>query len=292
MAELLADKHEKENGDREPPSELIVRAHEIAAFLGIPVADAIERLSKGFGYQHQRVNDDFRRCNPVTDEELLNWYRTTEEYIWELSAYHLDPGFNYSGMCAGIAERLKNQGSKRVLCLGDGIGDLTLILRKAGFDAVYHDLAGSRTAEFAEFHNRSLPPEPYFLALESYTGKPDDLSPELCYCCASDPRDDYSSCDHMTFDAVVSLDFMEHVDPVSDWCRAVYDCLRPGGLFMSQNAFDCGSGPDGAIPCHLKINDKYAHATSETDGRALWDKLLIDDIGFVQESSNWYRRPV
>jgi hypothetical protein len=40
----------------------MTRAAEIAAFLGIPEADAAERLAKGFGYQHQRVNDDFRRA--------------------------------------------------------------------------------------------------------------------------------------------------------------------------------------------------------------------------------------
>ena len=87
----------------------MTRAQEIAAFLGIPESEAAARLAKGFGYQHQAVNDDFRRCNPRTDEELLNWYRTTEEYIWELSAYHDDPGFNYSGMCSGIITRLKTK---------------------------------------------------------------------------------------------------------------------------------------------------------------------------------------
>jgi SAM-dependent methyltransferase len=239
------------------------RAAEIATFLGIPEADAAERLAKGFGYQHQRVNDDFRRCNPRTDDELLNWYRTTTEYIFELSAYHDDPGFNYSGMCAGIIERLKNEGAQHVLCLGDGIGDLTLDCRLAGLDAVYHDLAGSRTAAFATSRGVT---ETAFSA---------DWAPPAA----------------SGFDAVVSLDFLEHVTDVPAWCRAIHAALKPGGLFCAQNAFDCGSGADGAIPCHLSINDKYAHAALHTNGRALWDHLLIEELGFEQLGPNWYRKP-
>jgi hypothetical protein len=93
------------------------------------------------------------------------------------------------------------------------------------------------------------------------------------------------------FDAVVSLDFLEHVTDVPAWCRAIHAALKPGGLFCAQNAFDCGSGNNGAIPCHLSINDKYAHAAPHTNGRALWDHLLIEELGFEQLGPNWYRKP-
>jgi hypothetical protein len=62
--------------------------------------------------------------------------------------------------------------------------------------------------------------------------------------------------------------------------RGIYAALRPGGWLMCQNAFACGSGPDGSIPMHLARNDRF-----EKD----WDPLLLS-IGFVQESSNWYRK--
>ncbi len=265
------------------------RAAEIAAFLGIPEAEAAERLAKGFGYQHQRVNDDFRRCNPRTDEELLGWYRSTTEYIWELSAYHDDPGFNYSGMCGGIITRLKNEGAQHVLCLGDGIGDLTLECRRAGLNAVYHDLSDSRTAAFAEYCNRVVF-KPDFMVLESRGWVP-ELKPGLCYDCASRSTSESESCDHIALDAAISLDFLEHVTDVPAWCRAIHAALKPGGLFCAQNAFDCGSGNDGAIPCHLAVNDKYAHAAPHTNGRALWDHLLIEELGFEQLGPNWYRKP-
>jgi SAM-dependent methyltransferase len=245
------------------------RAAEIAQFLNIPEPQALHRLRQGFGFQHNEVNRDFRRsgARESDPESLLQWYRTTEEYIWELSAYHADAGFNYAGMCQGISIQLMRQGVQSVLCLGDGIGDLTLMLRYSGFDSVYHDLHESRTAQFARFRN--LLHVPTFDSLMTSGWGPVDADAE--------------------FDAVVSLDFMEHVTDVSAWCRAVYAALKPGGLFMAQNAFDCGSGANGAIPCHLEVNDQYAHAGAT--GKARWDELLVDELGFVQESSNWYRKP-
>jgi SAM-dependent methyltransferase len=243
------------------------RAAEIAEFLGKPYEECLARLSLGFGHQHKMVNDDFRRCNPQTDDELLNWYRTTEEYIWELSAYHADEGFNYSGMCGGIATRLKEKNVKSVLCLGDGIGDLSLTLAKAGMQAWYHDLYDSKTMNYAGFRMAKHGVDFRYLATPGW--EPDLL--------ANEP-----------FDAVVSLDFLEHVTSVTDWASAIKETLKPGGLFCAQNAFDCGSGANGAIPCHLSINDKYAHAAPHTNGMALWDHLLINELGFHQDSSNWY----
>lgn len=240
-------------------SELIERAREIAAFLGIPEAAAIERLSKGFGYQHQQVAADFRRANPQTDEALLEWYRTTEDYIWELSAYHADAGFNYAGMCAGIATALKNHGVFSVICLGDGIGDLSITLRKAGFDVWYHDLMYSRTEDFAMSRYQKLTGEPI-----NITSTP-DWTPSLA----------------SPVDAIVSLDFLEHVTAVQAWVGEIYRALRPGGLFLAQNAFACGSGPDGSIPMHLARNDRFEFE---------WDPLLAQ-LGFVQLSSNWYQKP-
>jgi SAM-dependent methyltransferase len=240
-------------------SEVIERAREIAAFLGKPEGECIARLGLGFGEQHRRVNEDFRRANPKTDDELLAWYRTTEEYIWELSAYHADPGFNYAGMCQGIANRLLVEGVRLALCLGDGIGDLTLSLRQAGFDSVYHDLNDSRTADYARFRNRRQIGAFGWLLTDGF--------------------DPFEAEDE--FDAVVSLDFLEHVPNVEAWVRAVHAGLKRGGIFVAQNAFAIGSGPEGSIPMHLAQNDKFEKE---------WDPLLFS-LGFEQMGPQWYRKP-
>lgn len=236
------------------------RAIELALFFGITLDQAKGKLSEGFGALHNAVAEDFRRANPQGDDALLNWYRTTEAYIWELSAYHEDVGFNYTGMCAGIVGRLQSEPNcKRVLALGDGIGDLTLALHRGGFVAVYHDLMGSRTAQYAAFRHWRK------------TGVHQQ----------ADYSDGWSFPTGHNYDAICSLDFLEHVPNVEEWVRAIFAALRPGGLFCAQNAFACGSGADGSIPMHLAVNDRF-----EKD----WDPLLLD-VGFEQISSNWYRRP-
>lgn len=238
------------------------RSKELAAFLRLPHLDVERRLLKGFGPLHNEVTADFNRAAPKTDDELLDWYRTTEAYLWELTAYHGDAGFNYSGMCEGIITRLKHAGAKRVLCLGDGVGTLTIAMREAGLEPMYNDLEDSRTVAFAEFRfaSRFSRPMPNTLS--------ETFAPEF-----GTPDGD--------FDAVASLDFLEHVNNVEDWVRAIYAALKPGGLFVAQNAFAIGSGPDGAIPQHLACNDRW-----EKD----WDPLL-SSIGFVQLASNWYQKP-
>lgn len=249
------------------------RAVEIGMCLGLPVAEVAERLSKGFGYQHGQVAVDFRRINPQTDDELLAWYRGTDAYIWELTAYHLDAGFNYMGMCQGIVEHLKANGKTRVLCVGDGVGDLTMKCKDAGLQPIYHDLAGSKTAAFAQFRmaRRYGPTGGPWIALSSYWEAPDDGP-------AEHPEFALTG----TLDAVVALDFFEHMTDVEAWVRRAWDMLKPGGLFLGQNAFGIGNEPGGSLPMHLVRNNRF-----EKD----WDPLM-DGIGYVRTGEgNWRRKP-
>jgi dTDP-4-dehydrorhamnose reductase/SAM-dependent methyltransferase len=240
------------------------RAQEIAAFMRLPYGATLERLVSGFGALHKAVNDEFRACAPKKEQELLDWYRNTDAYIWELTAYHCHPGFNYAGMVSGIIERLKSEGVKSVLCLGDGTGDLSLACDAAGLEAAYNDLQGSRIAQFAE--TRMDMRGAGCKVEETMSFSPwgaDGLGFKM-------------------YDAVVSLDFLEHVPNVDDWVRAIYDALKPGGIFVAQNAFAIGSGPDGSIPMHLAENDHW-----EKD----WDPLLLA-VGFVQMGPQWYRKVI
>jgi len=236
------------------------RARELALFLGMTETVALEKLSGGFFALHAEVAADFRHANPQNDEQLLDWYRETEAYLWELSAYHLDQGFNYAGFQQGIVDRLKSEGKQRVLCLGDGIGDLTLACRRAGLDALYHDLAGSRTAAFAEFRFWAYSAERVPRLLTSA------FAPDIGT--------------HDFYAAITANDFLEHLPNVEGWVRAISEVLSPGGLLCAQNAFNCGSGPRGSIPCHLEVNDHYEHD---------W-KGLMEQVGFEQVGDIWWRR--
>ena len=203
--------------------------------------------------------------NPKTDEELLEWYRNTEAYIWELTAYHCDAGFNYAGMCNGIVEALKSKGVGRVLCLGDGTGDLSLAINASGMAVTYHDLYKSKTSEFAKSRFIARLGAGHTIS----TNETADFSPLIS---------------ETKYDAIVSLDFLEHLPNVQHWVETSYNNLRPGGWLVTQNAFNCGSGPEGSIPMHLVVNDHYEHD---------WEPLL-SSLGFIGETSlpcHWHRRP-
>lgn len=238
------------------------RVTELALFFGMRFDEALQKFACGFLHHHENVSKDFRAADTSTHAGLLDWYRRTQAYIWELSVYHEDSGFNYSGMVSGIVERLKSEGAKTVLCLGDGIGDATLAFHRAGMRAVYHDLAGSETARYAAFRFWRQTGERLPLHLTGDFRPPMELHP------------------YGPFDAVVSLDFLEHVPNVTEWTDFIRAALKAGGLFCAQNAFGLGSGPQGSMPMHLAENDRY-----EKD----WDPLLAA-LNFTQESSNWYRR--
>jgi dTDP-4-dehydrorhamnose reductase len=238
--------------------DLRQRARHLSIFLGIPVMAALAQLQSGFGALHNAVAADYRAANPKDDDALLEWYRRTEAYIWELTAYHCDERFNYNGLCTGLAGRLSSSGHRRILCLGDGVGDMTASLRAAGIDAVYHDLAGSKTAAFAQFR---------------YWAKTGQCLPVLL-------SDSWEPKIGTGWDCIIAFDFLEHVTDVTAWAEAIRNGLAPGGLLFSQNAFAFGSGERGSIPMHLERNDRF-----ERD----WDPLM-SSLGMAQDCSNWYRR--
>jgi SAM-dependent methyltransferase len=238
------------------------RAREIAAFLGDAEDDAVSRLAAGFPILHQAVADDFRRFDPATDERLLEWYRTTTAYVWELSAYHMDPTIDWAARCRRIVACLTDARVSRPLVLGDGIGDLTLVLIEHGFDPTYHDLAGSRTAAFAASRFRArLGRLPEIRLSQGWAAPP--LHPG-------------------EFDAVLALDFFEHMTDVEAWAAAVVNAMRGGGLLYAFNAFGLGSPDrDGSIPAHLVRNTRF-----EQD----WDPLMTS-LGLVSLGDLWWRKP-
>lgn len=248
---------------RREDMDLNTRSREIATFLNEDEDEVRIRLAQGFSYNHELVAKDFKDAGTdVNDpDSLLNWYRTTTAYIYELTAYHLDEGFGYMNMAWGIATHLAGKGVRNVLTIGDGIGDLTLELAKnPQLNGIYNDLLGSKTAEFAKFR--------FNLNTDRKIGKmlTDGWTPVL----------------GSGYEAVVAMDFFEHLVNVEDWVRAVYDALDPGGIFLAENSFGVGDAEHGdSIPMHLSENNKYITE---------WDALL-ESVGFEPTGEGtWWRK--
>lgn len=239
------------------------RAVELGEFFGMDPEPVYARLAKGFWENHALVAEDFNEAKTDVDDpdSLLHWYRTTEAYIWELTTYHLEEGFNYTGMCDGIVSHAKNAGKTSFLSLGDGIGDLVIRAAEEGMAATYHDLEGSRTAEFAQFRfNRR-----------------DDLTINTLF------TDNFQPVlGSRKFDVIAALDFLEHVPNVEVWAEAIYKALKKGGLFIPQNAFACGDAENGnSIPMHLSVNNHWVED---------WDPMMLD-LGFTTTGNGWWSKP-
>lgn len=262
------------------------RAKEMALYFNMNEGQAQTELLRGFHHHHATVAKDFRDAQHKARADasrglapssgwdtmrLLQWYKATERYCWELTAYHLDVGFNYKGMCEGIRAYCQQHNFKRVLCLGDGVGDLSMVLIDGGIEAVYHDLLASVTARFALFRMARR--------YSGVMGRPPVLLTEDW---APPPAHRPESPLARSFDAIVALDFFEHLPNVPAWANFVATALKPGGHFLAQNAFGIGDDAhEGSIPMHLVENNKYVEE---------WPVLLAS-FGLVHDPSGWWQRP-
>ena len=265
------------------------RAKELALYFNMPEGPAQTELLRGFGHLHAEVAKDFRAAQHRVRADasrgltpssgwdmmrLLQWYKATDRYCWELTAYHLDVGFNYKGMCDGIVTYCQQHNFRRVLVLGDGVGDLSMLLQDAGLAPIYHDLLASVTARFALFrmarrYGLDQQAVPRVTLTEDWR-PPRSLTPGVA------GADDTGS-----VDAVVALDFFEHLPNVPDWARYVADVLVPGGHFLAQNAFGIGDDAhEGSIPMHLVENNKYVTE---------WPALLTS-LGLTLQPSGWWQK--
>lgn len=240
-----------------------ILSKQIAKFLNVDPTYAKQRLQKGFHENHRMVAEDFiqNKTDVNNPDSLLNWYRITDAYIWELSSYHLEPMFNYIGMCHGIAQGFKNTNRNDILCLGDGIGTLSLECFRHKLNVTYHDLKDGKTCNFAlsRFKSEDAEVETLFT---------DNWNPSL---------------GENKFDGIVALDFFEHLVNVEEWISAVFTALKSDGAFIAQNAFAIGDAEHGnSIPMHLSINNKYAYD---------WGSVLLKTGFVLHDNGTWWIKP-
>ena len=207
----------------------------ISGFMKMSIAQVLTRLGRGFWNNHVDATNDFvdSGANPLDNDSLIEWYKATDAYIWELGAWHWgDRGKAITAehqevfdVCVGTVHD--------VLVLADGIGTLSMQLRERGLNPTYNDLNGSRTANFAQYRfNYEIP----VLLTDSF-------EPRL-----GDPEQ---------FDAVIAHAFFEHIPNIPDWLDAIHSVLRPGGLMFVKNDWITGTSADNrtvAIPMHLEAN--------------------------------------
>jgi SAM-dependent methyltransferase len=226
---------------------------DLAGFTGMSTEACRARLRS---YSPVELADAWNRANPQTDEELLNFYRTTDLYIWDLLQWHASADRHRRWRTfADTIERFPSEaGFARVYDFGAGVGTDALFLASRGYHVTLVDVAGPvfRFAQY-RFQRRGLPGR--FIESRSPLPEPDD-----------------------TYDIAMCFDVFEHLpDPLAA-ARRLVGALRPGGLLIQASDFN----HDDVYPQHL------AEGARRFEGPR-WD-MYLSGLGLRHDGHLAYRR--
>lgn len=195
---------------------------EAAEFLGIPVADAWQRL----GGAGQRFRDEWLRTRPDAGDpaSVTAFYNQTDTELFELLEWHATDPIHYRSLI--VRDYARASPGRQYLDYGSGIGSDALIFGAAGYAVTLADVSDILLA-FAAFRCRR----------RGFDVRTIDLKRQGL------PRD--------AFDLVLCLDVLEHIPEPLGVVRAIRDALRPDGLLVVHAPF--GDDPDH--PMHVVHRD-------------------------------------
>ena len=166
----------------------------------------------------------WREANPKTEKEILQFYATTQSFIyWNMMVnvlYH--ERYNSRFILLDFCRRRQ---IRNILDYGGGVGEYCIFLAQHGFKVSYCDVYGE-TWKFAQwrFKERNL---------RVNMLKPEDKPKEKS-------------------DVIICAYVLPHVKDPPSLLRRFYDELIPGGILAAKWNFR------ERDPQHLKENEKYA----------------------------------
>ena len=194
---------------------------DLSTYTGMSHAECRNRLDS---YATKEMAVAWHRAQPQVPEEIMDFYRATDLYIWALMQWHASLDRKpYRDAIDRLCQRLTLEKPRRILDFGCGIGTDALILASRGYEVTLVDVAGP-TFDFARhrFRRRGLNAD--FIESNSPVPNPPGH-----------------------FDGVICFDVFEHLpDPLGAAKRLVKG-LKPEGLLLQQGAFN----DEGNHPCHL-----------------------------------------
>ncbi|MDK2931243.1 MAG: hypothetical protein PWR07_1374 [Bacillota bacterium] len=212
-------------------------AKEISSFFKHPYEDVLARVTRESANPGIHVSEAWQRANPRTNEEIREFYESTDAYVYDLmveGARDIRQQWREA-----ILEALRSRQELRtVLDFGAGVANETLFLASNGYEVTYYDVAGI-TREFARYRMSHHPArERIRIALDKS---------ELA--------------DSGGYDVILCLEVLEHLTDPLDTLDFLRRILRPDGLLILTQAFSL-VGP--RYPSHLPSNRKLA-STFEDD---------------------------
>jgi SAM-dependent methyltransferase len=195
---------------------------EAAEFLGMPVADAWQRLrGAGERFRQEWLNTV---ANPADPAAVTQFYNRSDTELFELIEWHAVDPIHYRTLI--VRDLVLQQPGRMYLDYGSGIGSDALVFADAGFDITLADVSDILLG-FAAFRCRKRGARVRTIDLKSQALPAD------------------------SFDVVLCLDVLEHIPEPLPVVHKIRDAMHEGGLLVMHAPF----GEDAEHPMHVVHRD-------------------------------------
>jgi len=195
---------------------------DLASFTGMGTVECLERVQN---YSMNEMARAWENANPSSPGEIMDFYRSTDLYVWELMQWHASAAraAYWDALFSFVESHPPSHGFRRILDFGCGVGTEALFLAERGYEVTAVDVDGP-TFDFARHRLTRRGLHTAFVVSTSEIPKPDGV-----------------------FDAAVCFDVFEHLSDPLGAVGALVQSLRSGGMLLQQATFN----NYGVHPCHL-----------------------------------------
>lgn len=219
---------------------------ELTEYFGISRAEARQRCERALADSKCEWESAQRR----TPEEIKEFYRTTQSYIFEHVWWHAtDPVTNSANV--EILRHAQSNGATCYLDFGSGVGANAILFARHGFKVTLADISPQMMA-FARWR----------LARRGIEATLVDLNQQQL------PKDQ--------FDFVTAVDVFEHLPCPAIELRLIGQTLRDGGVLVFNSRIE----EDHDRPMHVLKSDRVIWQSLRSCGFRQIDSLSLRQLGF------------
>ena len=185
---------------------------EIALFFNEPIEEVRQKCAQSYF----RLNKLWEEANPSSEQDRILWYRTTDAHIYE--------GANWHNMHLEVRKRIAGLAYGEILCFGAGIATEGIMAAEMGKDVSFYELRGL-ISDFLKFRVK-------LRNLKNVKFIDKELIKK-----EKNSRIYYEGNDFDTYDTIICIDVLEHLEHPQEVLNFLGKHLSPDGLFLVSSPF-------------------------------------------------------